>query len=75
MVFLKPSLSLLLKVTEVINEQQKLRKISTNSVKSLKGKSLGQGRSPPQELKVSPHSGLYLLVEFKRRSKIFENWE
>ena len=46
---------LLLKVTEVTTEHKKWPKISTNSVKSL-------GRSPMQELQVSPLSGLYLLV-------------
>ena len=43
---------------EVTNEHQKWLKISTQS-----GKKWLTG-SPPQELEVSPRSGLYLLVYF-----------
>ena len=64
--FCSKLLRLLINVTEVTTEHQKWLKISTNSVKSPKGKkSLGLGRSPPQELEVSPRSGLYLLVRIK----------
>ena len=52
---------------EVTTEHQKWPQISTNSVKSpffvrRAKKTLAIGRSPSQELEVSQHSGLYLLV-------------
>ena len=58
---------LLLKVTKVITGDQKNAKNGPKQYNKLffcpKGKkSLGLGQSPPQELEVSPHSGLYLLV-------------
>ena len=56
------------KITEVTTEQQKLPKISTNSLKKNfcpKGKkSLGLDQSSLQELEVSPRRGLYLLFSF-----------
>ena len=60
-------LRLLIKVTEVTTEHQKWPKVSQKSIKSpffarrAKNASDG-GRSPPQELEVSPRSGLYLLM-------------
>ena len=48
---------------EVTTEQQKWRKISTNSVISTFA--LAKYRSPQQKLEVSPRSGLYLLVFLK----------
>ena len=49
-------------------------KISTNSVKSCffagrPNKALDEGWSSPQELELSPHSGLYLLVLIKGATK------
>ena len=41
-------------------------------------KASAEGRSPPQELEKSPHSGLYLLVVYemaKLRSKCFLHWK
>ena len=55
MIFLR----LLLKVTDVTTKQQKLPKISKNSIKSL-------GQSPPQELE---ESLLYLLVTTYRENQ------
>ena len=65
--FFSKLLRLLLKVTEVTTEHQKWPKISENSIKSptfaqRAKKAPALGRSPPQELEVSPRSGLYLLV-------------
>ena len=61
--FFSKLLWLLVKVTEVTTEHQK---ISKNSIKISKPKGQknlsAEGRSPPQELEESPHSGLYLLV-------------
>ena len=51
---------LLLKVTKVITGDQKVPKIGQSSIRAKKA--LAEGRSPPQELEVSPRSGLYLLV-------------
>ena len=48
-------LKLLLKVTEITTEHQKWPKISKNSKKTVR-------QNPPQELEVSPRSGLYFLV-------------
>ena len=58
---------LLLKITEVTTEHQKLPKISTNSKKTFflhewQKKVSAKGQSPAQELEVSLHSRLYLLV-------------
>ena len=39
---------------------------------SLKKKASAEGRSPQQELKVSPRSGPYLLVFFKDLNKFLE---
>ena len=52
-------LMLLLKVTEVTNENQKWPKVSQNSITIFffarrAKKSLAEGRSPPQELEVKP---------------------
>ena len=65
--FFSKLLRLLLNVTEVTTEHQKWPKISTNSVKSSfiarRGKKASaEGRSPSQELEVSPRSRLYLIV-------------
>ena len=65
---------LLLKITKVTTEHQKWPKIRISSVKSfffsLKDKKTSaEGRSPPQELEVSPQSRLYFLV--KGNSKFF----
>ena len=38
-------------------------------------KASAKGRSPPQELEVSPRSGLYLLVYMKKEINIFQNTE
>ena len=59
---------LLLKVTEVTTENQKLPKI--NKKKALKALFLLKGQKnlgPLQELDESPRSGLYLLVQIKSR--------
>ena len=56
-------LRLLLSIMYVSIEHQKWPKMSTNSIKR-PNKSLGKGQSPPQELEVSLHSGLDLLVSF-----------
>ena len=58
---------LLLKVTKVTTGHQKLPKMGQNSIISSffarrTKKASAEGRSPPQELEVSPRSGLYLLV-------------
>ena len=58
---------LLLKVTKVITGDQKMPKMGQNSIISSffarrAKKASDEGRSPPQDLEVSPHSGLYLLV-------------
>ena len=58
---------LLLKVTKVITGDQKIPKMGQNSIISSffaqrAEKALAKGQSPPQELEVSPHSGLYLIV-------------
>ena len=68
--FFSKLLRLLINITEITTEHQKWLKISTNSVKSSffvrrAKKASSEGRSPPQELEVSPHSGLYLLVTVK----------
>ena len=65
--FFSKLLRLLLNVMEVSTEHQKWLKISTNSVKSSyfarsAKKPQPKGQSPPQELEVSPRSGLYHLV-------------
>ena len=59
--FLNPSLRLLLKVTEVTTEHQKQHKKLVFFYQWAK-KASADCRSPPQELEVSPRSGLYLLV-------------
>ena len=56
-----------IKVSKVITGDQKIPKMSQNSIISSffarkAKKALAEGRSPPQELEVSPLSGLYLLV-------------
>ena len=63
-------LKLLLKVTKVTTGHQKLPKMGQNSIlRSFLArrakKASAEGRSPPQELEVSPRSGLYLLVYFQ----------
>ena len=64
--FFSKLLGLLLNVREVTTEHGKWPKISTNSVKSSffawRKKVLAEGRSPSQELEVSPSSGLYLVL-------------
>ena len=65
--FLLLLLMLLLKVTKVITGDQKMPRMGQNSIISSffaprAKKASAEGRSPPQELEVSPHSGLYLLV-------------
>ena len=64
--FFSKLLVLLLNVREVTTEHGKWPKISTNSVKSSffawRKKVLAEGRSPSQELEVSPSSGLYLVL-------------
>ena len=59
-------LRLLLNVMEVTTEHQKLATISTNSDKRFFF--LPEGQNSLQELEVSPHSGLYLLV-LKNKNK------
>ena len=64
---------LLLKVTKVTTGHQKLPKMGQNSIISpffarRAKKASAEGRSPPQELEVSPRSGLYLLVTPKAES-------
>ena len=64
---MKPSIRLLLKVTKVTTGHQKLPKICQNSIiisffARRANKASDEGRSPPQELKVGPRSGPYLLV-------------
>ena len=56
------------KGTKVIAGDQKMPKMGQNSIISSflaqrAKKVLSKGQSPPQELEVSPRSGLYLLVE------------
>ena len=66
--FLLLLLLLLLNVTMVTTRQQKLPKMGQNNIKSFfffarrAKKASVEGRSPPQELEVGPHSGPYLLV-------------
>ena len=65
--FFSRLLRLLLKVTEVTTEHQNWPKKRENSIKSpffaRRAKiASALGQSPSQELEVSPHSGLYLLV-------------
>ena len=65
--FLLKLLRLLLKVTKVTTGHQQLPKIGQNSIISsflARRAKLGsaEGRSSPQELKVGPRSGPYLLV-------------
>ena len=65
--FFSKLLMLLLKVTKVTTGHQKLPKMGQNSIISSffarrAKKASAEGRSPPQELEVSPRSGLYLLV-------------
>ena len=59
------------KVTNVTTGHQKLPKMGQNSIISFffarrAKKTSAEGRSPPQELEVSPRSGLYLLVLLKQ---------
>ena len=61
-------LMLLLKITKVTTGHKKLPKMGQNSIISSffarrAKKASAEGRSPPQELEVSPRSGLYLLVQ------------
>ena len=62
---------LLIQVTEFNTEHQQWPKISQDSIKKnlflLEGqkKALAGGQRAPQELEVSPRSGLYLLVYLK----------
>ena len=68
LVFLSKLLMLLLKVPKVTTGHQKLPKVVQNSIISSffarrAKKASAEGRSPPQELEVSPRSGLYLLVQ------------
>ena len=65
--FLSKLLRLLLNVTKVTTEHQKLPKLGQNSMKSSffarrAKKASAEGPSPPQELEVGPRSGPYLLV-------------
>ena len=67
-------ISLLLKVTKVATEHKKLPKMGQNSIidsffAQRAKKSLDEGRSPPQEQEVGPHSGPYLLVLVKHSLK------
>ena len=60
-------LRLLLNVTTVTTEHQKLPKMSQSCIKRFffaprAKKALAEGRSPPQEVEVGPCSGPYLLV-------------
>ena len=71
--FFKNLLRLLLNNTEVTTEHQKGPNKSTNSIKSYffaqrAKRALAKGPSPTQELKVSPHSRLYLLVLYNYTS-------
>ena len=64
-------LMLLLKVTKVITGDQKMPKMGQNSIISSffarrAKKASAEGRSSPQELEVSPRSGLYLLVKLHK---------
>ena len=59
-------LMLLLTVTKVITGDQKMAKMGQNSIIS---SFFAEGRSPPQELEVSPRSRLYLLVNIKMAKK------
>ena len=57
-------------IREVATAHQKYHKISINSVKKVffaqrAKQTLVKGQIPPQELEVSPRSGLYLLVLLK----------
>ena len=66
--FFSKLLTLLINFTEVTTEHQKWPKIITNSVKRRffarrPKKASAEGLSSPQELEVSPRSGLYLLAE------------
>ena len=68
--FLSKLLRLLLNVTTVTTEHQKTPKLGQNSIKSpffarRAKKASAKGWSPPQELKVGPRSGPYLLVGIK----------
>ena len=69
--FFSKLLMLLLKVTKVTTGHQKLPKMGQNSIiisffARRAKKASAEGQSPPQELEVSPRSGLYLLVVDKR---------
>ena len=71
--FLSKLLRLLLKVTKVTTGNQKMPKMGQNSIISpffarRAKNALAEGRSPPQELEVSPRSGLYLLVFLKTKA-------
>ena len=68
--FLLKLIMLLLKVTKVTTEHQQLPKMGQNSIitsfcAQRAKKPSAEGRSPPQELEIGPHSGPYLLVEIK----------
>ena len=68
-------LMLLLKVTKVITGDRKMPKMGQNSIISSffarrAKKASAEGQSPPQELEVSPRSGLYLLVYIGRKKLI-----
>ena len=75
--FFSKLLRVLLNVTEVTTEHQKWPKIGTHSVKAFfcpKGKKASaESQSPPQELEVSPRSGLYLLVALYRKAARWYN--
>ena len=65
----------------VTTGHQKLPKMGQNSIKSSffarrAKKASAKGRSPPQELKVGPRSGPYLLVGDKMHNWAFqiEDW-
>ena len=60
-------------VTKVTTGHQKWPKMGQNSIirsffARRAKKASAEGRSPPQELEVSPRSGLYLLVYYKKKA-------